>query len=139
MICHRHHRPRSSAVPVLFKPTSPRSVRLGFLLSLLIPSLDTWRVADRHGPKHPHPVHTHVHAASTHARLQCRPMSQTPIYDQLRGERINADVPTPGVDPQQVDHTGQDRLPVDATSAAAVFARRPGPGANLAANSTMPC
>jgi hypothetical protein len=65
-------------------------------------------------------------------------MSQTPIYDQLRGERINADVPTPGVDPQPVDHTGQDRVPADATSAAAVFARPPWPGANLAANSTMP-
>jgi hypothetical protein len=64
-------------------------------------------------------------------------MSQTPIYDQLRGERINADVPTPGVDLQQVDHAGQDRGPADATSAAPVFARPPWPGANLAANSTM--
>jgi hypothetical protein len=65
-------------------------------------------------------------------------MSQTPIYDQLRGERTNADVPTPGVDPQQVDHTGQDRVLADTASAAAVFARPPWPGANLAANSTMP-
>jgi hypothetical protein len=80
-----------------------------------------------------------LHAAPTHAPLQCRPVGQTPIHDQLRGERINADVPTPRVDPQQVNHTGQDRLPADATSAAAVFTRRPGPGANLAANSTTPC
>ena len=25
--------------------------------------------------------------------LRCRPVGQTPIYDQLRGERINSDVP----------------------------------------------
>jgi hypothetical protein len=42
---------------------------------------------------------THVHTAFPHPRLQCRFMSQTPIYDQLRGERINADVPIPGVGP----------------------------------------
>jgi hypothetical protein len=65
-------------------------------------------------------------------------MSQTPIYDRLRGERINADVTIPEVDPQKIDHTGQDRVPADATSAAAVFARSPWPGANFAANSTMP-
>jgi hypothetical protein len=29
-------------------------------------------------------------------------MGQTPIYDQLRGERINADVPATGADPQLV-------------------------------------
>jgi hypothetical protein len=30
--------------------------------------------------------------------LRCRAVGQTPIYDQLRGERINADVPSNDVD-----------------------------------------
>jgi hypothetical protein len=41
-------------------------------------------------------------------------MGQTPIYDQLRGERINADVPHTGGDPQLVGHPGEYPLLVGA-------------------------
>jgi hypothetical protein len=36
----------------------------------------------------------------------CRPVSPTPIYDQLRGERTNANAPTIRTDMQRVDHPG---------------------------------
>ncbi|MFY9806683.1 MAG: hypothetical protein WAK86_05380 [Pseudonocardiaceae bacterium] len=36
-------------------------------------------------------------------------MSQTPIYDQLRRERINADVPAGAANPHQVGQAGQHR------------------------------
>ncbi|MDQ4093762.1 MAG: hypothetical protein M3143_10285 [Actinomycetota bacterium] len=61
-------------------------------------------------------------------------MSQTPIYDQLRGERINADVPATGADPQPVGHPGQHRLSADELGPMAAFARSPGPGPNLTVN-----
>ncbi|MBV9140383.1 MAG: hypothetical protein JO115_05620 [Pseudonocardiales bacterium] len=38
-------------------------------------------------------------------------MSQTPIYDQLRGERINADVPATGDEPQRASHPGKPSHP----------------------------
>jgi hypothetical protein len=63
-----------------------------------------------------------------------RPRGQTPIYDQLRGERVNADVSTTGPDPQRVDHRGNHRLLTDAQVPAVVFGP-PGPGADLAAGS----
>ena len=66
-----------------------------------------------------------------------RPRDQTPIYDQLRGEHINADVPTTGPDPQRVDHHGNHRLLTDAPVATVVFGP-PGPGADLAANQHHP-
>ncbi|MDQ5856067.1 MAG: hypothetical protein M3302_07130 [Actinomycetota bacterium] len=56
-------------------------------------------------------------------------MSQTPIYDQLRGERINADVPATGNEPQHADHAGKQRLPTGGPGPAAVFTRgQPGQG-----------
>ncbi len=58
-------------------------------------------------------------------------MSQTPTYDQLRGERINADVPASEVNEQQVDHLGRHRLADDAVGAA-VGGQPPGSGADLA-------
>jgi hypothetical protein len=63
-----------------------------------------------------------------------RPRGQTPIYDQLRGERVNVDVSTTGPDPQRVDHRGNHRLLTDAQVPAVVFGP-PGPGADLAAGS----
>ncbi|MGH3782902.1 MAG: hypothetical protein ACRDRO_20345 [Pseudonocardiaceae bacterium] len=60
-------------------------------------------------------------------------MGQTPIYEQLRGERINADVPATGADPQRVDHPGKHHLPAVAPVPAAVF-QPPGPGADLDVN-----
>src|SRR6185312_14810004 len=47
-------------------------------------------------------------------------MSPTPIYDQLRGERINADVPATGTEPQRKDHPGKHRLPGGPPSAVTV-------------------
>ena len=60
-------------------------------------------------------------------------MGETPIYEQVRGERINADVPASGSDPQQGDEHGKHRLLPDTPVAAAVF-WPPGPGDDLAPN-----
>lgn len=64
------------------------------------------------------------------ASLRCRAMSQTPTYDQLRGERINADIPASEADSEQVDHFGRHRL-VDGLDAA-VCGQPPGSRADLA-------
>lgn len=42
--------------------------------------------------------------------LRCRLVSPTPIYEQLRGERINADVPVCNAEPQRVAHPTSHRL-----------------------------
>jgi hypothetical protein len=59
-------------------------------------------------------------------------MGPTPIYDQLRGERINADVPATGADPQLVGHPGGHPVLAVAPVPAAVF--EPGPVTDLVAN-----
>ncbi|MBV9161190.1 MAG: hypothetical protein JO281_06500 [Pseudonocardiales bacterium] len=61
-------------------------------------------------------------------------MSETPIYDQLRGERINADVPATRADPQRVGRPGERCLPSGAARVSTAFDRPPGTGAGLAAN-----
>lgn len=79
-------------------------------------------------------------AALAEVPLRCRAMSQTPTYDQLRDERINADVPAGEVDPHQVDHFGRHRLGdhfgrhrlVGDAPGAAVCGLPPGSGADLA-------
>ncbi|MBV8994608.1 MAG: hypothetical protein JO287_13135 [Pseudonocardiales bacterium] len=43
-------------------------------------------------------------------------MSDTPIYDQLRGEQINADLPADGIGRPRVGHHGQHRAPDSAPS-----------------------
>ncbi|HEX5349791.1 MAG TPA: hypothetical protein VFW64_22290 [Pseudonocardiaceae bacterium] len=40
-------------------------------------------------------------------------MSQTPIYDQIRGERINVDLPAAGSEPTPVDPPDVDTPDVD--------------------------
>ena len=50
-------------------------------------------------------------------------MSPTPIYDQLRGERTNANALTTRTDPQQVDQLGKHRLADGGPGPAVVFAR----------------
>jgi hypothetical protein len=50
--------------------------------------------------------------------LRCRPVGQTPIYDQLRGERINSDVPPSGAD--QHVYSGKHRLDEQTPGPAAV-------------------
>lgn len=53
------------------------------------------------------------------------------MYDQVRGERINADVPASGADPYEVEYFGKHRFEADAIIAAAVCGSSPGPGADL--------
>ena len=65
------------------------------------------------------------------ASLSCRAMSQTPTYDQVRGERINADVPASEGDQHEVDYLGKHRLQSDAPVVTAVCGSSPGPGADL--------
>ena len=60
------------------------------------------------------------------------PMGETPIYDQVCGERINADVPASGTDPQRSGYHGKHRLLPD-TPVAAVFGP-PNPGDGLSSN-----
>ncbi|MGH3600940.1 MAG: hypothetical protein ACRDQH_11810, partial [Pseudonocardiaceae bacterium] len=65
-------------------------------------------------------------------------MSQTPIYDQIRGERINVDLPAAGsepppVDPSDVDTRDKGRFPVSGAGPA-VFARPPQVAADRAAD-----
>jgi len=85
------------------------------------------------------PTCTHpVDAGPTCPPLRCHPVSQTPIYDQLRGERINADVPVPGTGPQRVGYTGQHRRPDGAAGTGTVLGRPRGAGAELAASQRHP-
>ncbi len=56
----------------------------------------------------------------------------TPIYDQVRGERINADVPPSRANPR-ADYHGKHRMCRDTPVPAAVFGP-PGPRADLAPN-----
>ncbi|HEX4102745.1 MAG: hypothetical protein WAN20_03665 [Pseudonocardiaceae bacterium] len=60
-------------------------------------------------------------------------MSQTPIYDQIRGERINVDLPAAGSDPLPVDPPDKPRRPVGGAGPA-VFSRAPEVGADRAAD-----
>jgi hypothetical protein len=53
--------------------------------------------------------------------LTVSPMGQTPIYDQVRGERINADVPTSGAGPHWADDHGKHRLLPETPVPAVVF------------------
>lgn len=62
-------------------------------------------------PLHNHPICAHgVDAALSGPRLRCRSVRPTPLYDQLRGERINADVPPSDVQPKQLEDRGKHRL-----------------------------
>jgi hypothetical protein len=72
-----------------------------------------------------------VEAVLATAALWCRVMRLTPTYDQLRDERLNADVPASEAG-TQVDHPGRHRLRDDAPAAAAVGGSSSGPGADLA-------
>jgi hypothetical protein len=79
-----------------------------------------------HQPPHgPPPVHTLWMPVAPTVPLRCRPVRPTPLYDQLRGERINADLPASEADPQPGDHPGKHRLTPG----------RPGPPAEASAQS----
>jgi hypothetical protein len=62
--------------------------------------------------------------------LRCCPMRETPIYEQLRGERLNADVPSSETGPSWVGRPGRHRRVADTTGLVAAC-RPPGPGADL--------
>ena len=57
-------------------------------------------------------------------------MRETPIYEQLRGERINADVPSSETGSSLVGRPGRHRLVPDTTGSVAAC-RPPGPGADF--------
>jgi hypothetical protein len=61
------------------------------------------------------------------------PMGNTPIFDQVCGERINADVLASGADSQWAGYHGRHRLIPDTPVAAAVSGP-PGPGDGFAQN-----
>lgn len=63
-----------------------------------------------------------------------RLMGQTPIYDQLRGERIIAGNPATVAVPQSVDQPGKHRMLAAAPGPAAVLRPSPGPGTDLDGN-----
>jgi hypothetical protein len=59
-------------------------------------------------------------------------VNQTPTYDQLRGKRINADVPASEADLDPRTHRGRHHLREDGSTAAAVCGSSPGSGVDLA-------
>jgi hypothetical protein len=75
---------------------------------------------------HPQPVHTYVHVTRSHASMAWS-VSRTPIYGQLRGERINAYVSTAGELSHNKSVTPGNTTSADEPDPAAVFARPPGP------------
>src|SRR5437763_1459265 len=60
--------------------------------------------------------------------LRCRAMGQTPIYDQLRGERINADVSPSAVPAHHLAHPSRHFLGEEPPSATVVEVRPVQPG-----------
>lgn len=92
------------------------------------------RVSHRARPVHRESssVHSVLMLAHRDGRLRCRTVSQTPIYNQLRGERINADVPANAADPGDVGHTGKHRLPAGESSPTATPRGRTYPAGHAA-------
>jgi hypothetical protein len=82
---------------------------------------------------HSQAVHTTVMPPPQTRPYGVRPMGRTPIYDQLRGERINADVPAAEADPQVVGRRGRHHVLVVAPGSAAVVGP-PGPNTGLDGN-----
>jgi hypothetical protein len=76
------------------------------------------------------PCTHHVEALPRRPAPTVLPVSQTPIYDQLRGERINADVPAVNPEPPRADDPEQHVQPENMVAVDPLFARPPGPGAD---------
>lgn len=74
-------------------------------------------------------THTLLMRSSEALALRCRPVRETPIYEQLRGERINADVQPSETAPPRC-RPGRHRLMPDTTGPVVVCAP-PGPGPDL--------
>ena len=73
-------------------------------------------------------LHTLLMPSPVMVSLRCRAMGQTPIYDQLRGERISADVLPSAIHAHQLAHSGRHCLDEEPPSAAAVVVRSVRPG-----------
>jgi hypothetical protein len=72
------------------------------------------------------PVRTHhVDATVPGLPLWWRPVRSTPLYDQLRGERINAEVPPSDPQSHQGQDRGKHRLPPDELSSVTTCTRPP--------------
>jgi hypothetical protein len=82
---------------------------------------------------YPQAVHTPVMWSLEALVLRCRSVGEMPIYEQLRGERINADVPPSEAALPRVGRSGRHRLAPDTTGPVGVCAP-PGPGADLVAH-----
>lgn len=65
--------------------------------------------------------------------LRCRPVRKTPIYEQLRGERINAEVPPSEAALPGIGRPGRHRLVRDTTGPGWVCGP-PGPATDLVAH-----
>jgi hypothetical protein len=66
-------------------------------------------------------VHTLWMRSELMTPLQCRAVGQTPIYDQLRAERINANMSLGDVDSSCLVFAGRHCVDVDAPCAAAIW------------------
>lgn len=72
-------------------------------------------------------VHSLLMHSPVMGSLRCRAVGHTPIYDQLRGERINADVPTNDVDLHRDGSASRRRRGAAAPGAARLLGQS-GPG-----------
>ena len=66
-------------------------------------------------------VHTLWMRSELMTSLQYRAVGQTPIYDQLRAERINANTSLGDVNPYRLVSSGRHCLDADAPCAAAIL------------------
>lgn len=64
-------------------------------------------------------------------------MSHTPIYDQLRDDQINAEVPATGTDAHRAGHPQHHHLLFNEPCGAPIFGRPTGAKANVGASSAL--
>src|SRR3977135_1301429 len=92
---------------------------------MYVVSADWSRGISRIPDAHPQPVHPCACHPRSHASMAWS-VSRTPVYGQLRGERINAYVSTGGLSHNKSVTPG-NTTSADEPDPAAVFARPPGP------------
>lgn len=73
-------------------------------------------------------VHTLLMSCPVMVSLRCRAVGDTPIYDQLQGERINAHVPPSTPESRHLPRSADHRRSAVASRAAAVEVQAAGPG-----------
>jgi hypothetical protein len=87
----------------------------------------------RRSQLHPQAVHTLLMPAAEAVALRCRPVCETPIYDQLRDEGINAEVVPSQSAPPRESHPRRHHRLADTTDPVAVCAL-PGPATDPVAH-----